>query len=511
MTAHPTPPKYTLQSITDNAGFFGALARYIMTANTAPNTLTKPQNHSTIIALGAGALLALGHAPTHIFAVLYISIPIILWQILTAKCPRGAFKRGYMFGMGYFTAGLYWIATAMITDPTFAWLIPFALLGIPAIYSVGIGGVAWLTYRLQNHLNPVITFTALWVLFEIIRGSGTLAFPWLQIGMLSGASDGIMQGAWLVGVHGLSALFVGMAGLIAMAPFAENTTRRALYSTALIIPLTLLIWGNGRIAQNPPQYTDTIIRLVQPSIQQQDKWNRQKMGKNLQTLVALSNQPLPKTHPHHGQKIDLVLWAETAYTYAPADTPDTVKWVSQNMPNNAPLITGVPRITAPQTYDKIYNSMQVFENGKATQYYDKINLVPFGEFIPYQKYLPKILGTITGIGTTQGQSTKPITIGGKTYHPLICYEIAFKNRMPKHGQADAIINITNDAWFGNTTGPHQHLAIAKIRAIETGLPVIRVTNTGITTIITPTGKTTKTLPQNQQATITTQLPKPLKK
>ena len=505
--------RFTLDKIHETSGFFGALARFIITANTTPNSFKFPHRHSTLIALLVGALLALGHAPTYAFWGLYISIPVIVWQMVSAPTGRGAFYRGWLFGLGYFTVGYYWLVFSMTVDTKHLWLIPFSLLGLPAFYGLGTGLVAWLVYRLQNRLSPVMTFAILWVLYELIRASGTLAFPWLQVGYLAGVSDGLMQGASLVGVYGLSLMFLLTAGLISLAPFSESGKRKALYSTALIIPLILLIWGNGRVASNPTQYTDTVVRLVHPNIIQRDKWDTAKMPQNLEKLVTLSNETLPQNHPLYGKDIETVLWPETAYTYATIETPHVVKKISDAMPNGASLITGTPRIDHPYKYDTLYNSVQVFDGGVVTQSYDKMHLVPFGEFIPYIQYLPDWVVALNGSGgMKKGDGIGFLTLGSVRYRPLVCYEIAFAHTVGHLDNGDrphVLLNVTNDAWFGNTSGPYQHLDIARMRAIEQGLPVLRVVNRGISAVIDPVGRILQSLPLDATGTITTRIPRGL--
>ena len=527
---------FTPKAIQPDSGFWGQLAHFILRANppklgtdVSPSDKTqKPQSknpsknplrHGLVLSLLSGIILGLAHAPVYFFAGLYIATPIILWLVVTAPHKKSAFWRGWFFALGYFTTGLYWIASSMLVDMAFAWMVPFAVLGIPAIYGVGVGIIAVLVHQLQYRIPPAILFACLWVVFEFIRGMGTLTFPWLQVGYISLVSDGLSQGAAYVGVYGLSLLFLVTAGFIAHAPFAETGARKALFSTTFLLPLVLLIWGNSRVASNPTHYTDTVVKIVQPNIAQQDKWNPVKMGHNLRQLLSQSTQPLEATHPLAQQTIDGVIWPETAFTYLAIQHTDLVAQVSNAMPNQAPLITGAPRIPTKNNYDTIYNSVQVFEDGTVQQSYDKMHLVPFGEFIPYKKYLPSFVDAIAKTELTHGEYPHPIRLGDKILRPLVCYEIAFnhtvanihnENGEDKNGDHEkrphVLLNLTNDAWFGSTSGPYQHLDIARMRAIEYGIPVLRVANTGISGSIDGMGRLLDHIPLNTQGTLTLFIP-----
>ena len=503
---------FTPNAIQPDSGFWGQLARFVLQSNTR-NRDTKFLFNLVLsplfLCLVSGMILGLAHAPVYFFAGVYIATPIILWLIVSAPTKKSAFWRGWFFALGYFATGLYWIASSMLVDMAFAWMVPFAVLGIPAIYGVGVGMIAVLVNRLQNHIPPAILFACLWVVFEFIRGLGTLTFPWLQVGYITLVSDGLSQGAAYVGVYGLSLLFLTTAGFIAHAPFQETGARKALFSATFLLPLVLLIWGNSRVAANPTQYTDTVVKIIQPNIQQQDKWHPAHMEKNLRQLLSQSSQPLDANHPLSGRDLNGVIWPETAFTYLPNNHPDLVASVSNTMPNSVPLITGAPRTPTAGNYDTIYNSVHLFENGVVKRSYDKIHLVPFGEFIPYKKYLPSFVNAISKTELTHGETPNAISLGNRVFRPLVCYEIAFNTTVANTSTGErpnVLLNLTNDAWFGSTSGPYQHLDIARMRAIEYGIPVIRVANTGISGSIDSMGRLLDHIPLNTQGTLTLLIP-----
>ena len=492
---------FTQKNIQPDSGFWGQLAQFVLKTQ-------QQTKRPLVIALLSGILLGLAHAPIYFFAGLYIAIPVLIWLMASATSKKSAFWVGWAFGMGYFTIGLYWIASSMLVDLSYAWMIPFSVLGLPALYSVGIGIISVLVNRLQPYISPVILLPCLWVIFEIIRSSGTLAFPWLQLGYISLISDGLSQGASLVGVFGLSLFFMLSASIIAPAPFSEVNRRKALFSSAFILPLVLLIWGNSRVASHPTTYTNTVVKIIQPNIQQENKWQYHLMQKNLISLIEQSAKPIPSESPLYGHDIDAIIWPETAFTYTGNQYPTIVNSVTKAMPNQAPLITGAPRIKG-KDYDTIFNSVQVFKNGEITQTYDKIHLVPFGEFIPYKQYLPKFISTITRSAITAGINPNILTVGDMTFRPLVCYEIAFNETVattPTGKRPNVFLNVTNDGWFGNTSGPYQHLDIARMRAIEYGIPVIRAANTGISATIDAVGRIIHQLPLNKQGEIITFIP-----
>jgi apolipoprotein N-acyltransferase len=452
-----------------------------------------------LVLFAAGALVALGFAPFHYWPVLFISLPILYGLLIQSASRAQALWRGFAFGYGFFMAGTWWIGNALLVDAAkFGWMMPFSVLGLSAVMALWFLPLAYGVYCLRARMTPLL-FTAVWVLVELARSVGIFGFPWNLVGYMSFASLEVAQLASLIGTYGLSLLLVW----VALLPVYWLVTSRRVTVMASIIAFALCAasygYGHQRL-QTPVQFTDTVIRIVQPNIPQEVKGTeagRDIAIRSLDELTTLS----PK-----GPQPDVIIWPETAY-------PFTVRAKSPlPLPKfKGLLISGAVRAEGTKPNVRIWNSMFVATaEGKILATYDKHQLVPFGEFVPLRSVLPLDKITPGDIDFSRGDGLRTVAIEGGVppFSPQICYEGIFPwlaadaaNR-PKW-----MLNLTNDGWYGDSSGPYQHFEMVRMRAIEQGLPMVRVANSGISAVVDAYGGVRARLSLNQKAILQTILPR----
>jgi apolipoprotein N-acyltransferase len=468
----------------------------------------------TAAAGALGAALALALPPLYALPLVALAFTGLRWLLDGARGRVSAFLTGWWFGFGYFIAGLYWIANALLTDAArWGWLVPIAVPGIAAGLAF-FAAAATLAAHLLCRRGPgrVVALAVAWTAFEWLRGQVLTGFPWNPIGSVWGFSDAMIQSAALFGVTGLGLLTV----LIAAAPatLADEGISRVRWVGPLTAALVLLavLWAGGaaRLAgAEAGEVAAVRLRLVQANITQSHKWQRELMEQHLARYVALSRRPAasPALAP------TVVLWPETAATFSLSNNPAGRHLVASVAPPGGLLITGAPRVaTEPGHGLRIWNSLlAVTDSGRIVGVYDKFHLVPFGEYVPLRGFLP--LPKITAGSTDFSAGPGPRTLrlpGLPPVSPLICYEAIFPGAVLDAGDRPAwLLNITNDAWFGMSTGPHQHFAAARLRAVEEGLPLVRVANTGISAVVDSYGRVTARLDLGATGILDAALPKPL--
>ncbi len=469
------------------------------------------------ILLSLGCLLTLAFAPLFLWPLAIISLSGLFLLVQHSQNTKEAFWSGWWFGLGHFATGLYWFAHALLTDAEqFAWLIPFAVLGIPAVLAFYTACVTFLTSYLSKYpLQAWLAFAFLWLVAEFLRAHLFSGFPWNLLGYIWGVSDISIQSASIFGVWGLSLL----AALLCTAPALLLTPQFKFYKPHLkyitppiILFIILLGWGAMRLSENPINHNSAAdssftIRLVQGNIAQPHKWDPARQMDIFRTYVELSKAPSRRP-------LSMIIWPESALPFLPQEQ----KWVRQvigdAVPENAHLITGALRVERGQDESQsfaIWNSMFVFdEDGDIKAFYDKHHLVPFGEYIPLRTILPLKKITAGSVDFSQGQGTKTMRVDEiPPFSPLICYEVIFPDNVINSQDRPAwMVNITNDAWFGNSSGPHQHLHMARFRAVEQGIPLVRAANTGISGVIDSYGRIINHLPLGKKAILDITLPKP---
>ena len=476
------------------------------------------------LAFAAGALSALAMAPFNAWPVLFITLPIAIWLIDGAGAGRlngipAAAWSGWWFGFGYFVAGLYWIGYAFLVDAdTFAWLLPVAVAGLPAFLALfmalgfGLARLIW-----TKDASRILAFASAVTLSEWLRGHILTGFPWNLFGYALTEPLALAQITSLIGIWGLTflafAIFASPAALI-----DERTlTRRPWLPLAASLVLLAAMGGYGvmRLSNQPTRLVPNVkLRLMQPNLQQDVKFNYSAKKAVMEKYLSLSDRA---TGPQSTgvRDVTILIWPESAFPFFLAREADAMAQIADFLPPTTTLITGSVRpVDAPPgvKVTRAYNSLYVIDHdGSVLSVYDKLHLVPGGEFLPFESVLQKIgLVSLTKVigGFVPGERRHIMDVpGAPGVLPLICYEVAFSSAIVPQGERPGwIVNLTNDGWFGISTGPYQHLQQARLRAIEEGLPIVRAANTGISVVIDPLGRTVARLELGQEGVLDSALP-----
>jgi apolipoprotein N-acyltransferase len=479
------------------------------------------------LAAGAGGLSVLAFAPFFIWPVLFITLPVLVWLIDAAGAGRERFRSsavaGWWFGFGYFFLGLFWIGEAFLVEADkFAWALPFAVTLMPAGLALFWGGAASLArvFWYPGFARILVLAVALGSA-EWLRGHILTGFPWNALGYALTWPLVMMQGAGLLGIYGLSlwATWIFASPLVMIADAEPGLARqRGAFHGCLLaaVPLALLAaYGAVRLATPTGAMIEGVrLRLVQPSISQREKWQPENQGRIFSEHLELSGRDASGT-PDGLKGITHVIWAEASMPFLPLEHPEALTAIGEMLPQGTQLIAGALRRERAQSglAWRAFNGLMVFDDaGRLRSVYDKTHLVPFGEYLPQQHLLEDLgfeqLSRMRG-GFSVGVTPRPVLdiqglpkVGG-----LICYEAIF----PGVGAAAAerpglFINVTNDGWFGNTTGPRQHFHQTRVRAVEEGVPIVRVANNGISAVIDGSGRVLSSLSLNERGVLDSGVP-----
>jgi apolipoprotein N-acyltransferase len=450
------------------------------------------------LALVAGLAAALAHPPFGILPGL-LGYAVLLWLLDAVDGPRplrSAFLRGWLMGLGYFGLSTWWIAEAFLVDAANqGWMAPFAVAAMAAGMAL-FWGLAAVLYRLVRPLGVrrVLVFAGAFAALEWTRGHILTGFPWNLPGETWRAGSVVSQFASVVGAYGLTWITLAIAA--APAVWREGKAGRWAIGAAIAVLVGLYIWGALPLAAtHVPQTNAPTVRIVQADIKQEAKWDAGRFAQIVQAYVSLTARPYAGDKP-----ADIVVWPEGALPAAINDYLAPGTWVRQAIvdalrPGQLLLIGGY-RYDGPADKPIYYNSLIALRREASdvvvVGIYDKHRLVPFGEYLPADALMTR-LGVKSmahlGDGFATGPRPSPLRIApGLLVQPLICYESLFP-RLARPGQpVRAIVNVSNDAWFGVTSGPLQHLNLASYRAIETGVPIIRATPTGVSALIDARGR-----------------------
>lgn len=465
-------------------------------------------------ALLCGLLAATALPPFYFLPGFWVGFSGLLYLIVSATSWKRGAVEGWFFGLGWFALGLYWIGYAFLVDAAqHAFLMPFAVVGISvgmAIYpALAAGFMSWLTRRVALPVISLpIMFAAIWTVVEWLRGIVLTGFPWNPVASIWGISDDILQSISWLSALGLG--FVTIAVCVAPAILVLGDIQHRRRSWIAVIGLTVVLpvlWGAGwmRLSQSDTATHDgVLLRLVQPSIPQHLKWKPDlRQGHLLKQLALSKRSDGPAGTPTH------VIWAETNVPYLITDNDGPPAPLAAGVPANGHMIFGAPRR---DSAGQVYNSlMAINDNGDIEATFDKFHLVPFGEYVPLRAWLPFDKLTAGRGDFTPGDGPTTFSLDGlPPFAAIICYEVIFSgNVIDSENRPEWILNITNDAWFGPSTGPRQHLVQARLRAIEEGLPVVRVANTGISAVIDPYGRVRNKLELGMTGIIDAPLPEAL--
>ncbi|MDR3440424.1 apolipoprotein N-acyltransferase [Telmatospirillum sp.] len=462
--------------------------------------------HRRGMAMLLGILAALALPPLYVLPVLWVSFPGLVWLLDGAGRQRRAFADGWWFGFGHFSAGLYWIAYALLVDPVrFGWMVPFAVCGLGGLLGVFTGTATWVAFRWSRPgLARIALLAAAWVFLEWVRSWILTGFPWNLLGSVWLVWLPVAQFAAIAGSYGLSLLTV----LVGAAPALLLDPRRLHRLAApgiLILLLAIGAWGTVRLHGGPlPSVPGVRLRLVQANIEQTLKWNPEMLAQHFRLHLEL-------TQSAGWDKITDVIWPETATPYLLDEDAVARRLIAQVTPPGGLLITGALRRTGPGVKPfRIWNSLQAVDGqGEVVGTYDKAHLVPFGEYVPLHDVLPLARLTAVAQDISAGPGVSSIDLPGlPTAGPLICYEVIFPGEVVDKAHRPAwLLNVTNDGWFGISAGPHQHFAAARLRAIEEGVPLVRAANTGISAVVDSFGRVAAELPLGTQGVLDADLPK----
>ncbi len=467
-----------------------------------------------LVAMVLGAATVLALPPAHL---VFLLVPAFAGLVLMAERASGAkaaFAVGWCFGLGYFALGLYWVSFALLTEPEkFGWMIPFAVLGLggglaifPALatclFRLAIGRVGF------SPAGRVVLFATLWVGFEWVRSWIFTGFPWNLIGTAWTFSDAMIQSAAAVGVYGLSLLTIGVAAMPAVL-VAEDVGAKSWRPVVGAFALLAAVWVGGAIRLQGAAEADVEgvrLRLVQPNIAQTTKWKQELRFQHVLKQLAMSARPPsdgtpPPTH---------IVWAETAVPFYLSTEPRLLAMLGAVTPPGGAMVVGAPRATPTNAPEfQVWNSVHtVLPGGRIGATYDKFHLVPFGEYVPFKRWLDFAKITHGRSDFSSGPGIRTISVpGAPAVSPLVCYEAIFPGHVvDPTNRPGWMLNVTNDAWFGRSAGPYQHFAATRLRAVEEGLPLVRVANTGISAIVDGYGRVRARLGLGQEGVIDGPLP-----
>lgn len=490
------------------------------------------------IAFVSGAAGALALAPVSLLPAIAVPCVVAVWLLDGAAAkPRVSFgtflnrrglwealEIGWWLGFGFFVAGLWWLGAAFLVDAKeFAWALPLGVAGLPAVLAcftaLGFGAA-----RLFWMRGParILVFALALAGAEWLRALAFTGFPWNALGMALGGHLILAQAASLVGLHGLTL----MTALIFASPATLSdrsppVARLASPVLGLVLLAALLAFGSARLWLNPTAFKSEVrLRIMQPNTPQDEDFRSDRREEIIAHYLRISSRP-SSTFPNGLADVTHLVWPESAFPFFLARDPRALSRLGGAIGNSI-LITGAARMEAAETgglpgeIGKIsyFNSIQAISSpdGRILDSYDKVHLVPFGEYLPFAGLLESFgLRQFVHIpgGFEPGFRRKLLDVPGlpKAF-PLICYEAIFPGFVDAalRPQAGLIVNVSNDGWFGRTAGPYQHLAQARLRSIEEGLPLLRSANTGMSAVIDPYGRFIGRLALDSEGVLDTKLP-----
>jgi apolipoprotein N-acyltransferase len=457
-------------------------------------------------ALGLGAVSALALPPLHLLPVLWFTVPVLLGLLGQAGGWRRAAWIGACFGFGHQLAGIYWVTHSLFTDlARWFWLVPVAAPGLAvplALFSVPPALAAWAA---RPGWPRALAFAGAWTGAELLRGLLFTGFPWNLIGSAWAFHEVPIQAAAIFGVHGLSLVTV----LAAALPVAG----RAGWLASFGLVAALLGFGAWRVAQPVPAPEPVRLVLVQGNVAQDVKWNEAQRLPIFSRYLGLTREALADAAAAHPDEALVAIWPETASPFLLAQDAQAQRHAADALPAGALLLAGTIRgeWAADGRLRRLFNSLVALTaEGRVAALYDKHHLVPFGEYMPLGGLLP-IRMVVGGMDFSSGPGPLLLPLPGlPAVSPLICYEVIFPGRVAPGGERPGwLLNVTNDAWFGFSAGPFQHLAAARLRAVEEGLALVRVAQTGISAVFDARGAMVAHMPLGTTGTVSAALPAPL--
>ncbi len=441
--------------------------------------------------VGLGGVAALGQAPFDLWFATVLGLGLAMVCLPGHGSPRSWAWRMWAFGTGYFLVALHWVFEPFLVDAArHAWMAPFAVVLLSGGLALFWTAAGWAARRLGGGLLGL----ALWLaLAEMLRGTVLTGFPWAMPGYVWVSTE-MRHWAALFGPYGLTALTFVMPALVASAYCWRRW--QAAFAAALLAAAFAAPAFVPRAPVAEPAPDAPVVRLVQPNAPQREKWDPDRAQFYFDRHIALSSGPGAP---------DLVIWSETSLPMLLNHAEIAFEIMAEASPG-VPHLVGVQRRNAQGGY---HNSAVLVTDTQVQAIYDKHHLVPFGEYMPLQGLAARVglrgLADRLG-GYTAGPGPQLLDLGFGTALPLICYEVVFPRNLRTAARPGLLIQITNDAWFGQFSGPYQHLAQARMRSTELGLPMLRVANTGVSAVIDARGRVLQQLPMNTHGTLDVRLP-----
>lgn len=483
-----------------------------------------------IIACLAGAASALAMPPFGMFPILAITLPVLILLIDGAGAggrlatALAAARIGWFFGFGYHLAGLWWVGSAFLVNAdAFAWLMPIAVMLLPAglalftALGTGLARLAW-----QPDAGRIIALAVGLTIADLARGHLFTGFPWNLFGYALTQQLWLAQAASLVGAYGLTFIAVLVLSTpVVLADDAKERARRVGWPIGGALALVCLaLLGGWRVSTTEIAMVDGVrLRVVQPDIPQDDRFRPEARDWIVERYLEMSDRA---TSPSRMGVRDVthLIWPESAFPFFLIQDRETLARIAAFLPAGTTLITGAARPEWPapgQRNPRVFNSVYVIDHeGAIVATYDKVHLVPFGEYLPFHEALESLgLEALTRVrgGFSAGDRRRTFSLpGAPPVGFLICYEVIFPGAATAADRRPAwLINVTNDAWFGYTPGPWQHHHQTVVRAIEEGLPIVRAANNGISGVIDPLGRSVRMAGLGARDVLDSPLPRALPK
>jgi apolipoprotein N-acyltransferase len=457
------------------------------------------------LGFAAGALTVLTFPPFSILLLVPVAYSALFVGLRDLSFGR-AFLVGWAFGLGQFGFGISWIAESFYVEPE-----RFGALAIPAVAGLSAGlaifpaiaAVLFVEIARRGAMGSLLAcllFATSWTAAEWLRGHVLTGFPWNLAGYALVDYAALRQPAAWVGSYGISFLTVFVAALPGAALMAVGRQRLIISLMPLAGIVTMWAVGTLRLQSDAPQPPDVDLRIVQGNVPQEEKWAPENREATFARYLELSTRP---------GDFDVLLWPETAFPGFLDEDAQARSRIAAALPDGSVLLTGVPDRVLSEDGTRYFNTVQAFDdNSEILTGYAKHHLVPFGEYVPFRGWLP-IERLTAGLGDfTPGPGPRTLALPGMPLVAVaICYEIIFPGHVVDDMfRPDWIFNATNDSWFGTSIGPEQHLASARMRAVEEGLPVIRAANTGISAVIDANGEIVARLDTGERGIIDADLP-----
>lgn len=475
-----------------------------------------PPRVVTGLAFLSGAIGALALPPFALWPMMVFPLSAFALLLLFEISFSTFALRAFLIGFGYFVAGLWWLGVAFLVEPDqFAWALPLGVLGLPAVLALfPLVGMIIARILSRAKLSPWLALIIGLGLSEWLRGFLFTGFPWNSFGIAFASHLPLMQTASLVGQHGLDLLAIAIFSSLAFL-FATRRKREVIVSFVALI--AMFTFGEMRLIEaGDARVPDVRLRIMQPDVPLDDKFSGENAAEIMQTYLTLSTKgSYPDASGMAG--ITHLIWPETSFPFLIDEAPEARAQIASILPEGGALITGaVRRERDANAKSKFFNSILVIDHhGAVLSHADKVHLVPFGEYLPLADLLEK-LGIRQFVNTPGGfiAGARRVMLTAPNlplFSPLVCYEAIFSGEVVPEGETRPtfLLNVTNDGWFGITPGPSQHFALARLRAVEEGLPLVRAANNGISAIVDPYGRILAELGLGEKGVLDSDLPKPI--